>query len=384
MVFTFGKNWLNFIDKSLSAEMIEQAKTSLLKALKLETLKGKTFLDIGSGSGIHSLAAYHAGADSILSFDYDQQSVEATRRIYSFAGAPTNWKIMSGSVTDADFMKSLGKFDIAYSWGVLPFVGDINTAIQMAGQALTNSGVLFISLYSYLRYEISAFNDRHYNGNQPISPEKWLKIKEQYNKAGSITKRWMELKELYLRRLKKPRYSPLSWWNFYRYIKEYGHNRGMSAITDLRDWLGGWPMEFSNEAKVIQTANNHFNLRLLSMNTGAGLTEFFFTRKDSCCYWDDLSQNIQSFPISESYHKSNGYAYIFNLDEIPKWKDCQNNKDRPEPVLSEDGIPLYRYYGSPLVVEEIGKGTYVIDGQSLFFSTSDNTDPAGKNLTLAF
>jgi len=52
--FSFGKNWMNYINK-LSKEQIEAAKISMNEFLTPEMLKGKSFIDIGSGSGLHSL-----------------------------------------------------------------------------------------------------------------------------------------------------------------------------------------------------------------------------------------------------------------------------------------------------------------------------------------
>ncbi len=45
-------------------------RDSLLGTLRLSTLSGPTFLDIGCGSGLFSLAAYQLGA-AVRSFDYD-------------------------------------------------------------------------------------------------------------------------------------------------------------------------------------------------------------------------------------------------------------------------------------------------------------------------
>ena len=39
----------------------------------LRILAGKVFLDIGCGSGIHSLAALRLGAERVISFDYDRE-----------------------------------------------------------------------------------------------------------------------------------------------------------------------------------------------------------------------------------------------------------------------------------------------------------------------
>ena len=95
-----------------------------------EDLDNKTFLDIGCGSGIHSLAAFLSGAKLIVSFDYDPQSVAATRILHRKAGEPKNWKIMQGSVLDEEFLRTLGHFDFVYSWGVLHHTGQMWQAIK--------------------------------------------------------------------------------------------------------------------------------------------------------------------------------------------------------------------------------------------------------------
>ena len=52
--FEFGKNWSAFLEH-LSEDRILRAEQSLREMLEVETLTGKTFLDIGSGSGLFSL-----------------------------------------------------------------------------------------------------------------------------------------------------------------------------------------------------------------------------------------------------------------------------------------------------------------------------------------
>jgi 2-polyprenyl-6-hydroxyphenyl methylase/3-demethylubiquinone-9 3-methyltransferase len=75
--FEFGKNWKSF-QSTLSEKRIRDARESLLQFLDMEDLQNKSFIDIGSGSGLFSLAAHQFGAN-VHSFDYDQQSVECTR-----------------------------------------------------------------------------------------------------------------------------------------------------------------------------------------------------------------------------------------------------------------------------------------------------------------
>ena len=74
--FEFGKNWQNFLSV-ITEERIIEAEKSLGNFLGETDLTGKRFLDVGSGSGMFSLAARRLGA-SAYSFDYDTQSVECT------------------------------------------------------------------------------------------------------------------------------------------------------------------------------------------------------------------------------------------------------------------------------------------------------------------
>ena len=59
--FPFGKNWARFL-QTLSDARIERAKRSTLEMLGLPHRHDKTFLDIGSGSGLFSLVADRLGA----------------------------------------------------------------------------------------------------------------------------------------------------------------------------------------------------------------------------------------------------------------------------------------------------------------------------------
>lgn len=77
--FEFGRNWRIFLD-SLNEERIYLAEKSLLKMLKMDDLRGKRFLDVGCGSGLFSLVARRLGA-TVLSFDYDPQSVVCTQEL---------------------------------------------------------------------------------------------------------------------------------------------------------------------------------------------------------------------------------------------------------------------------------------------------------------
>src|SRR5947207_6953401 len=98
MHFGFGKNWGRFINQHFSDERVELSKTHLLDFLKIRDLQGKYFLDVGCGSGLHSLAALRAGAAKVVSFDVDQDSVNTANRLKQYAGNPAHWTVRQGSI----------------------------------------------------------------------------------------------------------------------------------------------------------------------------------------------------------------------------------------------------------------------------------------------
>ena len=162
--FNFGKNWKSFFN-TVYDENIYSAEKSLKTLLNMESLKGKTFLDIGSGSGLFSLAARNLGA-KVTSFDYDPESVECTKEMKrKFANGDSDWEIKRGSVLDKHFLTTLRKFDILYSWGVLHHTGDLWQALENITTCLKERGTLVISLYN----------------DQGGSSRRWLLIKKIYN-----------------------------------------------------------------------------------------------------------------------------------------------------------------------------------------------------------
>ena len=144
----FGKNWKSFSHTYLNRDRIEEAKKSLADFLRLESLRGKYFLDIGCGSGLFSLAAYELGASKIVSFDTDLLCVECCKHLRKKVGNPYNWEILEGSILDEKFLTQIEKADIVYSWGTLHHTGRIWEAIENAAKLVAPGGLFYISIYN--------------------------------------------------------------------------------------------------------------------------------------------------------------------------------------------------------------------------------------------
>ena len=226
--FGFGDNWLDFA-RSLSAEQIEEAECSVRKFLRCETLAGQTLLDVGSGSGLFSLAARRLGA-RVYSFDYDTSSVRCTQQLREqhFPNDP-NWRVERGSILDHDYVRGLGKFDVVYAWGVLHHTGAMHGAIANAASAVAPNGLFAFALYHRTRL-----------GGL------WRAEKRWYATASVGAQRRARAIFVVLYQLR----FMLTGGNFASFVANYKTLRGMNFSSDVHDWMGGYPYEEISSPEV--------------------------------------------------------------------------------------------------------------------------------------
>jgi 2-polyprenyl-6-hydroxyphenyl methylase/3-demethylubiquinone-9 3-methyltransferase len=234
--FRFGQNWTRFV-KHLNDARVAEAENNLKEFLGEDPLGGKTFLDVGSGSGLSSLAARRLGA-TVTSFDYDTLSVACTAELRRrFLPGDPLWTIEQGSVLDNRFLDGLGQFDIVYSWGVLHHTGAMLQAMQNVQRLVKPGGLLFVAIYN----DCGEFS------------RTWSRRKRQYNALPTllrplyVTCIWLPTEfRLLISYLRAKRLK-----TYFREFTSAGSGRGMSRIHDIVDWVGGYPYEYASAPEII-------------------------------------------------------------------------------------------------------------------------------------
>jgi 2-polyprenyl-3-methyl-5-hydroxy-6-metoxy-1,4-benzoquinol methylase len=263
--FAFGKNWLRFLEV-LDDRRIQRAEASLLAMLKEPALSGRRFLDIGSGSGLFSLAARRLGA-RVHSFDLDPESVRCALELRRrYLPGDTGWHIEQGSALDGNYLASLGLFDIVYSWGVLHHTGRMHEALANAALPVAPGGKLFIAIYNDL-------------GSRTA---RWRIIKRTYNRLPhsvrpvftAIASAPNETKAFVNACVRR---DPVGYLRSWSAVGE----RGMSRWRDLVDWVGGYPYETATPEQIFDFYETR-GFRLVTLKCGGvglGCNEFVFVRE---------------------------------------------------------------------------------------------------------
>ena len=259
--FSFGENWSHYAEK-IDEARIEEAEKSLIRLVGRENIEGKTFLDIGCGSGLFSLAAVRLGAKKLLAVDLDPQSVETTRKTLSRYAPGGNWDVQNISVFNLNSDKQ-GVFDVVYSWGVLHHTGAMYQAITKASTMVAPGGMISLALY----------------GKTPFCGM-WRIEKRIYSKSPKWVQKVIEAFYIMLVRIRLA----LKGESLKQRREKYWKQRGMDTYHDMRDWLGGYPYESisPDEAMSFMRGLGFDQVRSFTEPCigllGAGCDEYSFTR----------------------------------------------------------------------------------------------------------
>ncbi len=269
-VFAFGKNWGTFINNYITQDCILEAKKSIVEFLGKENLEGKTFIDVGCGSGLFSLVAYQLGASEIFSFDADSGSVECCQSLRENAGCPDNWRIENGSILDGGFVQNQKKYDIVYSWGVLHHTGNMWKAIKNTAMLVSENGHLFMAIYNKAD-GLSLYPDGRFGPSAF-----WEKEKKLYSSMPLFIQNLIDYHVMIILII----LYVLTFNNPLKKIKMHKKHRGMSWRVDIKDWLGGYPYEYASVAEVFRFVKKlGFTLENLRCNNGLLNNEYLFKKQ---------------------------------------------------------------------------------------------------------
>jgi len=257
--FAFGQNWASYA-ALIDEDRLVEAERGLVRLLDSDGLKGRTFLDVGCGSGLHAAAAARLGASRIVALDIDPVSVATTRAVLRRFASGAVSEARELSVFDLDPATN-GTFDIVYSWGVLHHTGAMREAVRKASEMVAPGGTFAFALYRRTRMcGFWAVEKKWYSSAWPSAQ----------NVARAI---YINLMHAALRRHFKP------------YVANYKSGRGMDFYHDVHDWMGGYPYE-SIGAPEVETLMRDLGFehvrsftRPLSLGLfGSGCDEYVYRR----------------------------------------------------------------------------------------------------------
>ncbi|MCL4206941.1 MAG: class I SAM-dependent methyltransferase [Pirellulaceae bacterium] len=265
--FAFGENWQRFL-ACLDEARIGEAEASLREMLHVTDLRNRTFLDVGSGSGLFSLAAMRLGAARVHSFDFDPQCVACAQTLKQrFFPRADRWTIDCGDILSVEYLATVPQADIVYCWGMLHQTGQMWQALENTLRLVVPGGLVYLSIYNH----------------QPLLTPCWIAVKRLYNRLPHGL-RW-PLVLGYLA-VKTPLLMARDIVTNHgeRRRASAGQRRGMSRFHDAADWIGGYPHQTAKPESVFRFVRDRgFVLTdLTTVGGGSGCNQFVFKRVESC------------------------------------------------------------------------------------------------------
>ena len=252
--FDFGSNWEAFSEQRIDTQRVAVAVQSLKSLLQRDALNGMSFLDVGCGSGLFSIAAYRLGASHVTGIDINPRCIEVSERNRDrlAPGAPITFK--SASALSPESLEGLGVFQLVYAWGSLHHTGAMWEAIRNVAAHVSPRGMLVLAIY-----------------NKHITSPVWKAIKWLYNHLPRFAQRLMIVLFagiIYAAKFIVTRHNPLK--------KE----RGMDFWYDVIDWVGGYPYEYATleELEKFISAQGFLLHRRVMAQVPTGCNEFVFQR----------------------------------------------------------------------------------------------------------
>ena len=253
--FAFGKNWHTY-SRRIGPEDYSIAKKSLAELVP--DVKDKTFLDIGCGSGLFSIAASALGAKEVLGIDYDPESVATAKELldkvsqWDPAVKKNAMTFREDSILNDTFHTP--QYDVVYSWGVLHHTGDMYKAFANAAALVNDKGRLVIAIYN-----------RHFTS--PI----WKAVKYTYVKSPALIQKFLVAAVAGVKLI----------GTLMTGQNPFKKARGMKFYSDIVDWVGGYPYQYASIEEVCKyfEARGFKTKKVIKTAGFTGCNEFVFERQ---------------------------------------------------------------------------------------------------------
>lgn len=435
--FHFGRNWLKFLGGVLSEPplsgvgLLDRASSiaeHLTHHFGSNSFEGKTFLDVGCGSGLVSLAAVLLNASRVVSFDFQSAAVDTIRMLRTHAVAKGylafghSWEVLQGSILNLEFTSLLPRADLVYSYGVLMHTGHTHEALRNLAKLVSTDGLILFYVHSA---ETQTEEER----------KQWLAFKQDYNsmlpweqEESALAWGVSELAEHATTCLATSRNFTTIATSFDRFravrdcLRKHFSTfalkaRGMDFMTDAHDWLGGYPYEWLLTDQTVHFLKHDVQPAMKTLRVAfEGLTGFLLTPEATgkrnyfvdgvlAGQWSGYSLvrlhsheflSFQDFEEAFNKHTSNGvpapghvseiyfagqggfcYVYFFPPEDGERCGSSGAECISPQSVVLQDMdiIGWSEESVDGLFCRQGGGARFRVFPTAILFSTADDSDP---------